>query len=233
MSIEGMAERAVELREKGLSTREICQELHLGQTTVEWLLAKQASEPEDRPPADVKAGWRSIGVSGLRMRAITEIMADIILEEQARHDFEVDVIAGVMANGVPLGTLLSDILEIDFAMVRPSREDTAIDFASNYAGLDGKQVIIVDDVVSSGSTSREVIEFIKQEGGEPVLVIVLINKRAENDLDGIDYVADDGTGGWILPGSTPGENGGSEHIPGHADSIIHSVGTGDHFAHGH
>ena len=185
MSIEGMAERAVELREKGLSTREICQDLHLGQTTVEWLLAKQASEPEDRPPADVKAGWRSIGVSGLRMRAIAEIMADIILEEQARHDFEVDVIAGVMANGVPLGTLLSDILEVDFAMVRPSREDTAIDFASNYAGLDGKQVIIVDDVVSSGSTSREVIEFVKQEGGEPVLVIVLINKRAENDLDGV------------------------------------------------
>ena len=185
MSIEGMAERAVELREKGLSTREICQELHLGQATVEWLLAKQASEPEDRPPADVKAGWRSIGVSGLRMRAITEIMADIILEEQARHDFEVDVIAGVMANGVPLGTLLSDILEVEFAMVRPSREDTAIDFASNYAGLDGKQVIIVDDVVSSGSTSREVIEFIKQEGGEPVLVIVIINKRAENDLDGV------------------------------------------------
>ena len=68
MSIEGMAERAVELREKGLSTREICQELHLGQTTVEWLLAKQASEPEDQPPADVKAGWRSIGVSGLRIR---------------------------------------------------------------------------------------------------------------------------------------------------------------------
>jgi len=119
------------------------------------------------------------------MRAIAEIMADIILEEQARHDFEVEVIAGVMANGVSLGTLLSDILEVDFAMVRPSREDTAIDFASNYAGLDGKQVIIVDDVVSSGSTSREVIEFVKQEGGEPVLVIVLINKRAENDLDGV------------------------------------------------
>ena len=185
MSIESMAERAVELREKGLSTREICQELHLGRQTVEWLLAWQASEPGDRPPADVKAGWRSIGVSGLRMRAISEIMADIILEEQAQHDFEIEVIAGVMANGVPLGTLLSDILEVDFAMVRPSREDTTIDFASNYAGFDGKQVIIVDDVVGTGSTSREVIEFVKQEGGKPVLVMVLINKRAENDLDGV------------------------------------------------
>jgi len=85
MSIESIAERAVELREKGLSTREICQELHLGRSTVEWLLARQASEPGDRPPADVKVGWRSIGVSGLRMRAIAEIMADIILEEQAQQ----------------------------------------------------------------------------------------------------------------------------------------------------
>ena len=185
MSLGSMAERAVELREKGLSTREICQELHLGRQTVEWLLAWQASEPGDRPPADVKAGWRSIGVSGLRMRAIAEIMADIILEEQAQHEFEVDVVAGVMANGVPLGTLLSDILEVDFAIVRPSREDTAIDFASNFAGLKDKAVVIIDDVVSSGATSREVIEFVKQEGGEPVLVIVVINKRAENDLDGV------------------------------------------------
>jgi orotate phosphoribosyltransferase len=44
---------------------------------------------------------------------------------------------------------------------------------------------VIDDVVSSGATSREVIEFVKQEGGEPVLVIVVINKRAENELDGV------------------------------------------------
>lgn len=185
MSIETLSERADELREKGLSTREICQELHLSRATVEWLLAKQAAEPGERPPADVKAGWRTIGVSGFRMRATAEIMADIILEEQDKHDFDVGVIAGVMANGVPLGTLISELLEVDFAMVRPSREDTAIDFASNFAGLKDKQVVIIDDVVSSGTTSREVIEFIKQEGGEPVLVIVVINKRAENELDGV------------------------------------------------
>lgn len=185
MSIESLSERADELREKGLSTREICQELHLSRATVEWLLAKQASEPGERPPADVKAGWRTIGVSGFRMRATAEIMADIILEEQEKHDFDVEVVAGVMANGVPLGTLISELLEVDFAMVRPSREDTSIDFASNFAGLKDKQVVIIDDVVSSGTTSREVIEFIKQEGGEAVLVIVVINKRAENELDGV------------------------------------------------
>ncbi|MCH2418074.1 MAG: orotate phosphoribosyltransferase-like protein [Candidatus Poseidoniia archaeon] len=185
MSIETLSERADELREKGLSTREICQELNLSQATVEWLLAKQASKPGERPPADVKVGWRTIGVSGFRMRAVAEIMADILLEEQEKHDFDVEAIAGVMANGVPLGTLISELLEVDFAMIRPSREDTSIDFASNFAGLKDKAVVIIDDVVSSGATSREVIKFVKQEGGEPVLVIVVINKRAENELDGV------------------------------------------------
>lgn len=185
MSIETLSERADELREKGLSTREICQELHLSRATVEWLLAKQASKPGERPPADVKVGWRTIGVSGFRMRAVAEIMADIILEEQEKHDFDVEVIAGVMANGVPLGTLISELLEVDFAMIRPSREDTSIDFASNFAGLKDKTVVIIDDVVSSGATSHEVIKFVKREGGEPVLVIVVINKRAENELDGV------------------------------------------------
>ena len=185
MSIETLSRRADKLREKGFSTREICQELHLSRATVEWLLAKQASKPGERPPADVKVGWRTIGVSGFRMRAVAEIMADIILEEQEKHDFDVEVIAGVMANGVPLGTLISELLEVDFAMIRPSREDTSIDFASNFACLKDKAVVIIDDVVSFGATSREVIEFVKQEGGEPVLVIVVINKRAENDLDGV------------------------------------------------
>ena len=44
MSIEKMSVKAKELKSKGHSTREICQEMHLSQATVEWLLAKQASD---------------------------------------------------------------------------------------------------------------------------------------------------------------------------------------------
>ena len=38
MSIEKMSAKAKELKSKGHSTREICQEMHLSQATVEWLL---------------------------------------------------------------------------------------------------------------------------------------------------------------------------------------------------
>ena len=39
--------------------------------------------------------------------------------------------------------------------------------------------------VGPAERRNEIISFVKQEGGEPVLVIVVINKRAENDLDGV------------------------------------------------
>ena len=186
MSVEKMAAKATELKEKGQSNREISQEMHLSQATVEWLLAKQASKNFDEaPPPDVKVGWRTIGVSGSRIQAIAEIMADVILEEQDNLGFELDMVAGVTNNGVPLATAVSDLLGIDFGMIRPSREGTQINYASNYAGLKGKNVVLIEDVVSSGSTAKEVIEFVRARKGVPVLVVVLINKKAENKIDDV------------------------------------------------
>ncbi len=87
MSIDNMAKKAKELKEKGHANREISQEMHLSQATVEWLLAKQATDNfEEQLPPDVKVGWRTIGVSGSRINSIAEIMADVILEEQEKQD---------------------------------------------------------------------------------------------------------------------------------------------------
>ena len=186
MSIEKMAVKAAELKEKGHSTREICQEMHLSQATVEWLLAKQASEAfSEALPADVKVGWRTIGVSGSRISSIADIMADVILEEQQKKGFDVDMISGLTNNGIPLATIVSEILEVDFGMVRTSREGTETNYASNYAGIEGKNVVLIDDVISSGSTMKEAIKFVREQGGTAVLIMVLINKRGEDELDNV------------------------------------------------
>ena len=186
MSIEKMAAKVKELKDKGQGNREISQEMNLSQATVEWLLAKQASENFDEaPPPDVKVGWRTIGVSGSRIQAIAEIMADVILEEQDNLEFELDMVAGVTNNGIPLATMVSDLLGVDFGMIRPSREGTHINYASNYAGLKGKNIVLIDDVVSSGSTAEEVIKFVRAREGVPVLAMVLINKKADNKIDDV------------------------------------------------
>ena len=186
MSIEGISAKAKELKDKGQTNREIGHEMHLSQATIEWLLAKQASESYDgKLPPDVKVGWRTIGVSGSRIHAIAEIMADVILEEQEKRAFNIDMIAGVTNNGVPLAIIVSDILGVDFGMVRPSREGTDTNYASNYAGLLDKNAVLIDDVVSTGSTTKEVIEFIRKNKGNPVLAIVLINKKADDEIEGV------------------------------------------------
>ena len=186
MSIEKMAKKANELREKGHANREISQEMHLSEATVEWLLAREASKDfTGQLPPDVKVGWRTIGVSGSRISSIAEIMADVILEEQEKREFEFDMIAGITNNGVPLATIISDLLGVDFGMIRPCREGTETNYASNYASLKDKGVIIVDDVISTGSTTKETINFIKECGGTPILVMVLINKKADDELAGI------------------------------------------------
>ena len=186
MSIENMAKKAKELKEKGHANREISQEMHLSQATVEWLLAKQATANfEEQLPPDVKVGWRTIGVSGSRINSIAEIMADVILEEQEKQGYDLDMVAGLTNNGIPLAIIISDLLGIDFGMIRPSREGTETNYASNYAGLEDKHIVLVDDVVSTGSTAKEAINFIRQSNGIPVLTMVLINKKADNELENI------------------------------------------------
>ena len=181
-----MAAKAKELKDKGQTNREIGHEMHLGQPTIDWLLAKQASgDFDEAPPPDVKVGWRTIGVSGSRVQAIAEIMADVILEEQDNLGFELDMVAGVTNNGIPLATMVSGLLGVDFGMIRPSREGTHINYASNYAGLKGKNIVLIDDVVSSGSTAEEVIKFVRAGEGVPVLAMVLINKKADNKIDDV------------------------------------------------
>ena len=44
---------------------------------------------------------------------------------------------------------------------------------------------MIDDVVSTGSTTKEVIEFIRKKKGNPVLAMVLINKKADDEIEGV------------------------------------------------
>src|SRR5213596_2941648 len=63
--VNAIAKRALEYKEKGLSEKEIADELHLSPETVTWLLTRGVKGGE--PPKDVKIGWRSIGVYGNRI----------------------------------------------------------------------------------------------------------------------------------------------------------------------
>ncbi len=182
-SVEELARRAMELREKGFDSKEIATELHLSTNTVEWLLTRGIEE--ENAPRDVKIGWRSIGIYPYRISKISEIMTDIIVEEMQKREFDVDSIVGVLINGIPYATFIAEELGVELIVYRPhpQREEGA--FSSNYAHIEGKKVVIVDDVLSTGETIKKAVEDIRNAGGDPQLIMVMVNKTRRDELEGV------------------------------------------------
>jgi orotate phosphoribosyltransferase len=75
--------------------------------------------------------------------------------------------------------------------------------SSNYASVEGKKVLIVDDVLSTGSTAEEAAKDVREAGGTPVLVVVIVNKSSLNEVGGVPLrgvIRARSMGGTILGG---------------------------------
>jgi orotate phosphoribosyltransferase len=179
--IEALIEKALKYKESGFTDYEIAEELNVSKETAVWLLNKGK---EQKPQGDIKVGWRSIGVYPSRIGYISDALGDIILEESEKKGFDVDTIVGVAINGIAYATYIADILGLELSIFRPHHEKSGA-FASNYAGVAEKKVVIVDDVVGSGDTLKSAIKATKTEKGKPVLCVCILNKRAINEVDGI------------------------------------------------
>ncbi len=183
-SIDAIAKKALEYKEKGLSEKEIADELHLSTETVTWLITRGVKGGQ--PPKDVKIGWRSLGVFGNRIGFVAAAMTDIVLEELEKRSLEADAVLGIAINGIPLATVISEELGKELVIYRPSQERHGKGgaFSSNYASVEGKKVVLVDDVVSTGDTLKQAISDVHEAGGTPILSVVLVNKTGHDDLDG-------------------------------------------------
>jgi len=179
--IESLIKRAVKYKESGLTEYEIAEELNVSKETAIWLLNK---DKEKKPSGDVKIGWRSIGVYPNRLRNISNVFCDIILEELENREFEIDTIVGVAINGIPYAAYVAEELGSEFTIFRPHHEKIGA-FSSNYASINDKNVVIIDDVVGTGETLRNTIKATKAEKGNPVLCLCLLNKRAVNEVSGV------------------------------------------------
>lgn len=184
---EKMIKQVLELREKGLSREDIAKELHLSEETVGWLLSR--GEGSEKPPADIYIGWRSVGVYSQRLTHMARIFSDIILEECAKNDMDIDAIMGVAINGIPLATTIANEMDIELILFRPPRGEDQGEalgsISSNFAGVRDKRVVVVDDVLSTGGTMRKAIEFLKANQGDPALCLAIVNKQQFNDIDGV------------------------------------------------
>ena len=179
-SIEGLRDMVSNLRKQGLNSQQIADELSLSQDTISWLLAESTA---DEKPMDVRIGWRTIGVRPQRIAAIGAIMADVADEECGE---DIDTVVGISINGIIFANEVANHLQGEVAIHRNIEGGAGKGSLSNkYGQVSGKNIVIVDDVLSTGVTMSKTIESMREAGANVLLCMVLVNKTLRNEVDGV------------------------------------------------
>lgn len=184
--------KAQELRAHGFTTGEIADELNVSLDTARWLiLQKNETEVKEEAPVDFYINWKSLGASSSRLR-----YASMALSDMAMNYGEIEVIVGIAASGIPFATMMADFIEdlsetpTSLAIYHPNKHREELGdgegaISNNFGNVKGKTVVIVDDVVTSGNTMKDVVNTVKDLGGNPVAITVLIDKSGLSEIDGV------------------------------------------------
>ncbi|AGK62044.1 Orotate phosphoribosyltransferase-like protein [Archaeoglobus sulfaticallidus PM70-1] len=184
--IESLIEKARRLKEKGLTTGEIADELNVSRETALWLLTKATEDIS--PPSDVYIEWRTFVKSPYRMRNIAKSLVDMVLDV---IEDEIEVVIGIATSGIPIATMIAEELNADLALYYPRKlkweneeREIAGTLSENYAKVDRKNCIAIDDIITTGSTLREVAEYVSKKEGKLLCACVVIDKRGLEDIGG-------------------------------------------------
>ena len=80
------------------------------------------------------------------------------------HFEPVDLVAGVATGGIAQGVLVSQQLELPFAYVRTTKKDHGLTNLIEGKVDAGQRVVVVEDLISTGKSSLEVVEALRQAG---------------------------------------------------------------------
>ncbi len=189
MRVDDLVERARKLKEKGLTIGEIASELNVSRETAMWLLAKVR---EDKVVSDVYVDLRSIS-HPYRTRCIANALADMISESVEESP---EVVVGIATSGIPIATFVAEYLEADLSMYYPKKlkwegEGSRVGgiFSENFAKVDERSCVIVDNVVTTGNTIRETVEQIRSRKGRVLCSAVVIDKKGLREIEGVPLLS--------------------------------------------
>ena len=91
-------------------------------------------------------------------------LANMILSEYP----DADAIAGVATAGIAHGVMAADLLKLPFLYVRASAKTHGMGNRIEGELTPGHKVVVIEDLVSTGKSSLEAAEAIREAGGEVV-----------------------------------------------------------------
>ncbi len=141
------------------------------------LLQNKAIKLNPAKPFQWTSGWKSPIYCDNRKTLSYPAVRDFIRDEITgiiRKDFKnVEGIAGVATGAIAHGVLVADRLNLPFLYVRSSAKSHGLENLIEGDPLPGQRIVVVEDLISTGSSSLKAVEVLRNEGCE-VLGMVAI-----------------------------------------------------------
>ncbi|MDO9156536.1 MAG: orotate phosphoribosyltransferase, partial [Sediminibacterium sp.] len=88
---------------------------------------------------------------------------------------EATVLAGVATAGIPWGAMAADQLKLPFIYVRPKPKEHGLGNQIEGSLEPGQRVLVIEDLISTGKSSLQVVDVLKAAGAEIVGMISIFN----------------------------------------------------------
>jgi len=91
-------------------------------------------------------------------------LANMVLE----HFPEADAIAGVATAGIAHGVMAADLLKLPFVYVRSKPKEHGMGNQIEGVLQEGQKVVVIEDLVSTGKSSLQVVDVLRDQGAEVI-----------------------------------------------------------------
>jgi orotate phosphoribosyltransferase len=125
------------------------------------------------------SGWKSPIYCDNRKVLSFPFVRDFIKSEMCNIIFQAfenaDMIAGVATAGIPWGAMAADQLKLPYIYVRPKPKEHGLGNQIEGFYEPGKRVVVVEDLVSTGKSSLQVVDVLKNAGLEVEGMVSIFN----------------------------------------------------------
>lgn len=144
----------------------------LEKLTAEKLLSVRAVKLQPSNPFTWASGWKSpIYTDNRKLISYPHIRTFIKIELSRliiENFSEVDAIAGVATGAIAPGALVADALGLPFVYIRSTPKDHGLENLIEGELKPGSKVVVVEDLVSTGSSSLKAVDAIRKDGSEVI-----------------------------------------------------------------
>ena len=149
------------------------------QAVAEKLLQVKAIQLNPKQPFTWASGWKSPIYCDNRKVLSFPFVRDFIKSEMCNVIFEefpdAELLAGVATAGIAWGAMAADQLKLPYVYVRPKPKEHGLTNQIEGYYTPSQKVVVIEDLISTGKSSLQVVEVLRNAGLEVTGMVSIFN----------------------------------------------------------